>query len=249
MLDSYNGTFEVVPLDSVVIDHRYQRAEKAALIMAISLNPNWELFGVPVCFRRSDGTLYCADGQQRIAGFRLSETPPEGIPIVWFPVQGIEEEAAVFVAINEFRKTLSPFEKHRGKIVAQDPATLAIERAVDAAGFTVTAGQGSDTRGIDAISALQSVYNLLGEEGVSTTLRAIDGAWPNDHTGIGAHMLRGVANVLAEQNGRLTVEKLSEALGKTSPAEILRKADELRFDIGGSKQKNIRRAIRALARV
>ena len=62
-------------------------------------------------------------------------------------------------------------------------------------------------------------------------------------------ILKGVAEIIAEQNGNYERQKLTRALQKTSVPAILRQADALRFDLGGSKQKNIRRAIKSLAKV
>ena len=136
-MEGYSGTFELVDPRVVVVDHRYQRDLKPALVAAIATDPRWELFGVPVLFKRENGMLYCADGQQRITGVKQAKTPPAKIPAVWFPVAGLDDEAAVFVQINEFRKSLTALEKHKGKIVAKDPSTLAIERAADTVGVTV----------------------------------------------------------------------------------------------------------------
>lgn len=249
-MESYNGNFELVDPNVVIIDHRYQRDVKPALVAAIATDPRWELFGVPVLFKRSNGMLYVADGQQRITGLKMSSSPPKRIPIVWFPVQGLDDEAAVFVHINEFRKSLSALEKHKGKIVAKDPSTLAIERAVETAGLSVGAvGPDSGARTVMAISTLYAVYNDLGEEGLLQTLVVCRDAFPDDAGAFSSPILRGVAEIIAELNGNYERQKLTRALQKTSVPQVMRKMEELRFDIGGSRQRNIRRAFKALARV
>lgn len=247
-MDAYNGHFEMVDLGSIIVDHRYQREEKPALVAAIAADPRWELFGVPVLFRRPNGMFYCADGQQRITGMRNTAKPPKQVPAVWFPVEGLADEAAVFVHINEFRKSLSALEKHKGKIVAKDPATLAIERVVSGAGLSIGVNP-TNAKSIQAVGTLYSIYNDLGEEGLLRVVTTCRDAFEFDSGAFSAPILTGVAEVVADLNGAFDQGKVIDSLRKTSVPQILRKTEELRYDIGGSRRKNVRRAIKALARV
>lgn len=249
-MNGYNGTFEQVNPKEVVIDHRYQRPLKNTLVSTIAQAPSWELFGVPVCFKRENGMLYCADGQQRIAGVMASEKPPKTIPVVWFQMHDVRDEAEVFVRINEWRKALQPIEKHKGKIQAGDPATLAIEKAVTQAGFTIDTGVGSGSAGartIQAVAGVGQIYNRIGEEGLLQTLVCIRDAWPDDPTALKTHVLRGVAELVEEAGENYNRTKLTNSLKKTEPHLVLRKADELRLDFGGSKLTQVRRAFSVLA--
>lgn len=252
-MEPYNGTFELVDPYTIVIDHRYQRDLRPALVAAIASDPRWELFGVPVLFRRDEGAhsvYYCADGQQRIEGIKRSQNPPRLIPAVWFPVSHLADEAAVFVHINEFRIALSALQKHKGKLVAEDPATLAIERAVEQAGLTIgMGGHNENARNIMAVSALYGIYERMAEEGLLQTLVVCRDAFENDAKAFSSAILRGVAQVIEEQDGNYERQKLTTALSRTSVHAILRKSEELRVDIGGSRATNVRRAIKALARV
>lgn len=249
MLNGYTGTFDMVDPRTIIIDHRYQRQAKNTLIQMIAQSPSWEAFGVPVCFRRDNSMLYCADGQQRIAGVLKSEKPPKLIPVVWFDIQDVREEAEVFVRINEWRKSLQPIEKHRGKIMAGDPAALAIEKVVAQAGFSIDTG-GSATanaRTIQAVAGVNWIYNRIGEEGLLQTLTVVKEAWPNNATALSTHILRGVASLIEEQGEAYNRSALIKALKKTEPHFVLRKAEELKLDFGGSKLSQVRRAFSVLA--
>lgn len=248
-MNGYNGQFKMVNPRDVVIDPRYQRNKKNMLIQQIAQSPSWEAFGVPVCFRRSNNMLYCADGQQRIAGLLQSERPPKEIPVIVFDIQDVSEEAEVFSRINEWRKSLQPLEKHRAKIVAGDPPTLAIERAVLQVGFSIDNAQGArgaDSRTIQAVAALGHIYNRIGEEGLVQTLTLIRDAWPDDGTALSTHMLRGVAELIEEQGENYNRSKLTTALKKSEPHKLLRKAEELKYKFGGSKHGNMRLAFQEL---
>ena len=249
-MNGYTGKFEMVDPKTIIIDHRYQRPRKNTLIATIAQAPSWEAFGVPVCFRRANGMLYCADGQQRLAGVMESEKPPKEVPIVWFPMHELADEAGVFVMINEWRKQLQPIEKHKGKIQAGDEAALAIEKAVTQAGFTIDTGVSygpAHARTIQAVAGVGVIYNRIGEEGLLQTLTVIRDAWPDDPRALSTHILRGVAELIEEQGENYNRAKLTTALKKTTPAAVLRKAAELQFDVGGSKLPNVRRAFAALA--
>ena len=263
-MEDFSGTFEMVDPLTILIDHLYQRGEKSTLIDAIASNPRWEAFGVITCFVRereqngkTNRLFYAVDGQQRIRGVLKSENPPKLVPVVWYALSDVADEAAIFVRINEYRKALSALEKHKGKIVAKDPAAVAIERAVELAGFTIGAetSHGENARTIHAIASLNYIYNLIGEEGVTQTLTQVREAWPDDKAGTESMMLKAIAGIIAEQqaasgkNGGYSRAALTKKLQATTPSALFRKSEALRFDMGGSRAVNLRRAFKALAKV
>lgn len=249
-MEAWTGTFELVDPRLIIVDHRYQRPEKKTLIDAIAANPDWAAFGAVSCYRRNDGMLVCVDGQQRLRGVLDSEKPPKLIPTVIQPKATVQREATTFAAINITRRAVESMEKHNSLVVAQNPTALAIERALEKAGFSLDSDYRSgDPHTVQAVGALYSIYSRLGEEGIVQVLVQARDAWPNDRLGISAHLLRGVAQVLIDQGENYNRAKLTAALSKSTPSLILRKSDELRFDLGGSKQKNVRRAIKALCKV
>lgn len=243
------GTYEMVDPRTIVIDHAFQRDQKQSVIAAIAANPDPRAFGVPVCFRRDNGILYCADGQQRIAGILASEKPPRTIPVVWHPMPGIKEEAEIFWLINVFRKSLSPLEKHKGALVAQHPADIAIAAVIDDLGFSIS--KSGSPKAIAAISALHDIYNLGGEDLVRDTIVLVSHAWPENRAAFESQLLRVVSEIVdaRNKNGGYERQKVTTALARTTPAAISRKAEEIHFDQGTSKKESLRRAIKALAKV
>jgi len=247
-LEEWNGDFELVDPNLIVVDHRYQRPEKMSLIATIAKSPNWAAFGALSLFRRGNGVLVCIDGQQRLRGILMSEKPPKKVPAVIQPEASREEEASTFVLVNIIRKAVDPFEKHKALIEAKSPVALAIERAVDKAGYTIgtQSGAGEGDRTVHAIAALYWIYDQLGEEGLVQVLTQARDAWPNDPAGVGVNMLRGICELLIELGADYNRGRLTNQLAKSSPHLLLRKADEHKFDFGGSKQKNLRRAFQTL---
>jgi len=250
-MEPYNGKLQMVDPKKIIVDHRYQRAEKTSLIAAISSNPKWEFFGALVLFER-DGkpdAYYCADGQQRLRGVMGAEEPPKEVPATVFTVPALRDEAAIYVQINEFRKALRPLEKHQGKVVAKDAAALSVERATNAAGFSI--GQSASARTIEAPSALYYAHNALGEQGLVQLLTVVRDAWPDDKRATSSSFIRTISDIIEEKtgNGGFSRSDLTRKLLKTSPGKIARKAEEIHLDTGKSKGDSMRAAFKALAKV
>lgn len=251
-MQDYNGTFELLDPKLIVLDHKYQRPEKWDLISKIAAGPEWAAFGVVLCSKRTstggEGVFYCLDGQQRLNGVLSSATPPTQVPVLWFAVAGVKEEARLFSIINEQRKAVNALEKYRSHMTQEDPTYVRITAAVEKAGFSIGSGDG---RTIGSFAGLQAIYNAAGEEGLEVALAAVDEAWPDDPTGTTWKMLQALADILGEarSNGGINPEKLTKGLAATTAGRILRKAEDLSFKQGGSKRENIRKAFRVLAKV
>lgn len=249
-MNGYTGNLEMVDPRLIQFDHRYQRPVKDALVRQIANNPSWEAFGVPVCFKRSNGVLYCADGQQRITAIMQTKEPPRLIPVAWFPLEDIRDEAEVFVYINEWRKGLLPLEKHKAKLKSGDEATLGVARAAEMAGFSIgnaKGGRGADPKTISAVGTLNTIYNQVGEEGLLQTLTLIRDAWPDNGVALGVHVLRGVADLYEEAGDDYNRARMTTMLRKTDPAKVIRVSKQHQFDLGGTRRENVRRAFETTA--
>lgn len=252
-MHAYNGTFELVDPKVIVLDHKYQRPEKWDLIARISAAPEWAAFGVVLCSKRivtgEETRFYCLDGQQRLNGILTSVAPPATVPVLWFPVESVKEEARLFSLINEQRKAVNALEKYRSHITQEDPRYMQIASAVEGAGYTIGMN-GGNNRTLAAIEGVQAIYNSAGEAGVALVLAVVSDLWPDEKQGTSTWILRAFADILAEQksNGGISEARFS-GLAKTTPGRILRKSEELRFNMGGSKRVNVRRAFKALGKV
>lgn len=244
------GTHEMVDPYVIIVDHKYQREQKPALISRIAASFDPMLFGRPICFLRENGMRYAIDGQQRIAAAKILDPPMRSIPVVSFELVGIQREAEVFVRINEARKSLTGLEKHRGKIVAKDPAALQIERAVERAGFSIGVNHGS-SRSIAAVGSLAYANDRVGEDGIVQILTVVREAWGDDRKALDGIILRTLADIIEGQsnNGGYVRSKLVTSLKKTDPARILREAERLHFEHGTTKSQSVRNAFKGLAKV
>lgn len=249
-MEAWTGAVRQIDPLSVKVDHRYQRDEKASLVYAIAADFSWPAFGVLTVFERSTGELYCADGQQRLAAVKMMEDAPTLVPAAVFPANGLKTEAEVFDFINVLRKQLGPMEKHKAKLIAEDPAALAIERSVEKTGFTLLGG-GKGPNNIQAVETLYYVYNNLGEKGVEDVLVVARDAWgTEDRLAVSVNMLRLITRLVIEQGDAFVSDEMSTKLSHTTPVKLTTKARELQFDLGsGSIGVNLRRAAKALVKL
>jgi hypothetical protein len=246
-MNKWSGTFELVNPRAIVIDHRYQRDEVPGLIDKIAKAPNWEKFGVLVCARRENKMLYCFDGQQRLAGLMASEKPPLEVPVVWFAVKTPQEEANLFVAVNVDRKGVTAYAKWEGKLFAGDPIVRLITDTVESIGFTL--GNQLDGKTISAFGKIERIYNRSGQEGLQFTLMAVREAWPDDPAAIRGDVLDALNIVLAGSNGSISRSAARNALARTTAAQIRQRSKQLKYDLGGSAEQNLVRAIRELTKL
>jgi hypothetical protein len=248
-MHEFNGTFELIDPTEIHFDRRYQRDQNWPLITTIAQNPIWPAFGVVICSKReyAGGLLYALDGQQRLTGVATAESPPKTVPVFWFPVKTVAEEAALFDVINTNRKAVAALQKFKARVTADNPVYTRIAAAVDRAGYTLGANA-PDPNTLSAVGALETVYNAIGEEGVYMALAAYRQAWPDENAPT-ATMLTGLSDVMSEMNGNLSVDALATKLSKTTPGRLLRKAEALRYDQGGSKRSSLRKAFKLLAKV
>lgn len=244
----WDGKFEMIDPRLIINDRRYQRDEKDAHVTNIRANFDWREFGVIVCAKRPNGLFYAIDGQQRLAAVMMLDPRPKTVPVVWFEFAQVEEESAKFTGMNERRKALHPLEMFKARLTAKDPAALAIERAIETAGFSLGYNDES-ARTIGCVGVITKIYNDLGEDGLVRLLVISRDAWGDDKKAVSSQILSGLCDIACEANGTFDRQKITSSLKKTTPALILRKAEELHFDMGGTKRVNVRRAYKKLAKV
>lgn len=248
-MKEWSGNFDLINPALIIIDRRYQRDDKLGLQAQIASHAAWEPFGVIICSKRPNGVFVALDGQQRLGGFMASLEPPKAVPVVWFSVASIEEEARIFEIINEARKSVLPLEKHKARIVQKEPVTMALERACERVGFTIGGNSAGNPRTIKAIKALNWVYLKVGEEGLVQVLTVARDAWPNDTRATSPYILKSLAEIVANTNGGFNRNRVTQALSKRPVGEYIQKAKQLTIDSGGSTQENVRRAFKLLAKV
>ena len=249
-MDKWPGKFEMVDPNKIVVDRRYQRPENELLISQITADFDWAAFGAVSLYRRNGSLLVVVDGQQRIRGALRTSEPPELIPAVIQDKTSVEGEARTYVKMNIVRRSVPTLDRHRGNVIAKDPAALGVARAVEKAGFTLGGvTSAGDANTVSAVSAVYDAYNTLGEEGLVQVLTQARDSWPDDPAATSVRMIRVLTEVLLELGTDYNRPKVTAARGRSSPILLTKKAKELNFEFGGSLHKNMRRAVKTLCKI
>lgn len=138
-----------VSLQSIQIDASYQRGREERHVARIAKTFDQDQFRPPLCVRRTDDSLFCIDGQQRVLGARDA-----GYTHVWatvIPSEGVEREAWLFVLANEGTQKVDAQFKHKARLVWGEPVALKIEKVLNSYGLTGTPNGSHEVRAITAL--------------------------------------------------------------------------------------------------
>lgn len=234
------GEITVLPLDLLHVDHLYQRD----LIMEVvdRIAANWDIVtaGTIVVSRRADGTLYVVDGQHRFAAAKLAgETE-----ILAQVVDGLtaEEEAHLRIQGN-YKRSDRINEVFRARVFAGDPTALALQEIAHRYDTEINFVPDA-SKGLNAISSLEHLYNLDNGVRLSRVFAVIKDAWgevggPNASSAI----LKGLAWFLDRHSEEIDRQRLIERMRMEGPAAIGRSARNHKAALGGTHWINTYRAL------
>ena len=160
-------TIREIPLDSITTDgYQRERIDSHVERIAGGFDPaQWDL---PKVTERPDGYRVIA-GQHRVEAARvLAERgswpflTPVGV-IQAQVVEGISDtkgEAVLFMADAKNKKSLSPYDKHRAALVAEERQAIEVQEALDTVGVPLVRRQRSKSgQSIVAVTALYRLWD------------------------------------------------------------------------------------------
>jgi len=219
--------FELVPLDRLFVDDRYQRPLTSfARTVAEEYNP--ALVGTLVVSERSNGKFAVVDGQTRAHGAGENDEPV--LPCLVYSGLSREQEAELFADLQTKRRGMATYLRFRAALVAKKTEAVAIAALVQSAGFELDVDETPHT--VKAIAALENVYRrdpaLL-----DRTMRVIAAAWPNPDMEYRAsgETIRGLALFLVRE-ARVDESRLMDRLASVTPAQLRHRANALKEGSG-----------------
>lgn len=226
--------------EQLLIDESYQRSLESegsiTLVRKIAAGWDWGLCQPLFVARRSDGGLYVVDGQHRLAGAIMRGDIAQ-LPCVVSQFDTPEAEAGAFVALNQQRRPLNALELFKAALVAGEPEAVEIRRCLDMAGLRLansTNNQSMKAGQVGNIGGLQRCYRAYGDTVLSTSLRVLSRAYPQQVLRYAGSIFPGIVAVVA-----------GELANRTAPDELL---ERLSAFIGADPQHEwYRRFARALA--
>ena len=212
----------IVSLDQLELPE-YQRGREERQIAKIAENWNPGKAGVIIVARRKDGRLVILDGSHRTAG--AIRAGIKELPALIYEGLSLEEEAAMFLGLNDSRK-VHAVDKFKAAVIAKDEMAREINDALTAHGWRV--GWSSDPGVLAAVTALQQVYKGIGLPGheagaplVDRTLNFITKTWGHDRDAAQGYMLRAIAAILVRYEGQIDAAALSNRLSKVPPSHFV----------------------------
>lgn len=214
-------TVEVLPLDTLTIDKRYQRTtnENTVASMAAAFDPR--MCPPLTVSERSNGTRVVFDGGHRLGALLIAGFSEYAC---WVH-RGLtaKDESRLFVRMQTERRSMHPMDRHKAAVFHGDPTAVSVDNLVNEAGYRLTINK---TYGaLTCPVALYRAYERYGPDPLRVALRIIDEAWDrNDHLGRKASMIVGLA-LLIKRNPKMDVPALVEKLSEIKSAKIIRDSE------------------------
>jgi hypothetical protein len=233
MLESDQIRIELVMLTDVFIDKRFQRSLDPRRVEQKNATFDPKMIGVPVVNRRPEGRYSVVDGQHRIELLKMRDADSCLCQIV-----GIDErdEPVLFVDLQNRRKDVHPYDRHRALVFARHDESLAIERILKAEGFHAASNA---TKKTGAISAIQVLYRIAfgknstafpmtrnsgpGQpDALRFALRTIREAWglDADRVSRGRSMIEALAIIRNVYDDQIDEQRLLDKLSEKSPIVV-----------------------------
>lgn len=212
--------YKRVPLNTLKVDERYQRPLDEKRVAKIARDFDERLFGTLEISQRN-GKSAVFDGQHRLAA--AQQLGMKDVPCLVHSNLEPEEEARLFVALQQNRRGIKPVDKFVARVFAGDEQAVEVDSIIREVGYEVRPSNGGRTGAIQAITTVEWVYRRYGAKHLTTTLEFIRDLWAGDDHSTDGSLVSGVAQFLDGYGNRVGDAQL-ERLGEVSPTLILRRA-------------------------
>lgn len=227
---------EMIPMGQLELDPRFNRELIESTINAIDADPDPDKFGVIQAARLNGNGKYTVyDGGHRFAW--LQRIGYDGtVPVAVGRMTDPHVLAVKFVELNTTRRPVSPWERYRKLLFAEDPMYVAIDRAVTSAGWKV----GPKATEYTIMPApLVRLYKAGGEEAIKHTLDLTHEMWHGAYKATDGNLLDGIWRVIDGLGDGLDFAKFVQRLTETNPHELLDRAADRRVKERGSLSRNV----------
>lgn len=240
-----SGHLEWLVVDDLQIDPRYQRDLSELQVRKITKNFDPDAFGVITISSRVPGGLFVVDGQHRIAALRQMGWGQQRVPCIVYRNLSLEDEAKVFYLPQTTRKYMTPGQRFRARLVANEPTAIELKRLVEFHGFSLnlTNGGSADAKELDAIAALEFIDRQYSIEHLGLVLKVMHEAWSDNEAKLQGNMIRGLAMFLYRFGKLYNRARLIRVLRDVSPVRIDSNGREIMKVLGGSRDDAFGRSI------
>ncbi len=226
-------TVELVALDELFADDRYQRPPQEAFVSKMVNAFDDTLVGVLDVSKRSNGKSHnyaILDGLQRYTA--MGKVGKSTAYVSVYPDMSLEEEAMFFVRKNKDRRRVHPFYNFRAMIVAGDKEHIAINEIVEAHGYKLDMTS-TPENSLPSIRSIQEAYGFSSaarQESLRPALRMLRKAWHGRRGGKDGELIRGLGRFFQPfRDDEIDWQWLEDKLAAENPRAIVTRAREVWF--------------------
>lgn len=237
---------EMLPVDSLILDHTYQRDFDAARVTKIANEWNWLGCGtLAVSLRNNVGKNEYAviDGQQRLGAIKLKGF--KEAPCRIYVDLNQQQEAELYELLNKNKK-LGFNDIFKSRLMRGEEVAHGIEIAVNTIGYHLdperrhSGENAKDTHFyIQTMAELERIYKEHGISHLMDTLKFIKAVWAPEYLGQQQMVLAGVATFL-KQYPKANLKELQEKLKKAGMNKCLQTALQFQSVHGKGMGSNTR---------
>lgn len=218
ILASSKPTFKEVPTAKVQVDSAYQRTLNPRRVADIVKNFDPRRFQPLEISQRTDGSLWCMEGQHRLAVAR--ELNLETVPAMVHTGLKSTDEAILFWLFQRDRRALNFWDAFSARLYGKEEAAVEIDKAIRDAGVTYGNASHYD---VQALATCENLYNLGGPELLRQTLQFCDETWPLSNRRFDGMMISGIGIILNQYAKweRFDMGRFTTVMSSTSPAYMI----------------------------
>lgn len=189
--------FKWIHIDDILVDPRYQRpvADRGRrLIKKIIENFKWHKFQPLVVAPIGGGKYSVPDGQHRLTAAHL-HPKVDKVPCYIVDLHILEAHAAVFMALNRDRISLTHTQLFYASVTARDPDALHLKDVISRAGVTIPrypSPGGLKPRSTVSVTTLYNALKKYGDGPVVPALKSFVDAYPETPNQMRQHPVKGV---------------------------------------------------------
>lgn len=238
-----NVTTTEIPLDHLYVPDYQRQRINWKLVNKITANYDPYKDQPLEITPRHEGGFWIVDGQHR--WLAKSELRHRTATCRVVARKSHAEQATYFIDLNTERKKITPVDKFRAGLHANDDECNSIASVVIDVGAKIS-GCDMDGSGptIAAVESLRAVHRLGGDRLLTDTLDILLNAWPNSKEAMKAYYINGVAQFLSRYGERADMARVKMVLARLDPMSLKTKAGQL-GDFAGpaGRQSGMVRAI------
>lgn len=238
---------EMVPVDQLIVDHKFQRQLDQTRVNKMSREWNWLACGHLAISLRTGGMRHGAarrhnvysvlDGQQRLGSIKIlgfKEAPCR----IYIDLTE-KQEAELFELLNKAKQpTFNDIFKSR--IARNELEAGAISAAVHSVGWELDPERKSKARRtIQTMQEMERMFKLGKSALIMDTLRFIDAVWPGESLGHQAMILAGVSRFLFYYGDDVDMKQMKDKMSRIGQTKMIQQAFQYAAARGGISSKGL----------